>query len=257
MAETPDFQQKQYAFAAHLRDPANVPAPDGIEDRRLKIYRHLFFSNLRTLLGNMFPVLRKLYDDDQWSRIIRQFMRNHQASTPYFLQIPGEFLAFLQDSYAPLENDFPFLVELAHYEHAELALSISELENDVSDVDEDGDLLANAPVKSELAWPYAYSFPVHRISTDFKPEAPGEQPTFLVIYRNTHDKVRFLELNPMTAALLDAIENNQDNKSGETMLRELASASGYPDADALVEHGHAALKEMRQREILTGTRVPA
>ncbi len=257
MAETPDFQQKQYAFAAHLRDPANTPAPEGIEDRRLAIYRHLFFSNLRTLLGNMFPVLKTLYDDKQWSRIIRQFMKHHRASTPYFLQLPVEFLAFLQDGYEPVEDDFPFLLELAHYEHAELALAISELENDLAGIDPEGDLLAATPVKSELAWAYAYSFPVHRIGENFIPDEPGEQPTFLVIYRNQHDKVRFMELNPMTAALLDAIENNTEGHTGEALLRSLAESSGYPDADALVEHGRTALEEMRQREILTGTRVPA
>ena len=43
------FQDKQYEFAAHLRDPENVPAPDGIEDRRMGIYRELFYNNLNIL----------------------------------------------------------------------------------------------------------------------------------------------------------------------------------------------------------------
>ena len=38
MAELPDYQQKQYAFAAHIRDPENIPPPEGIEDRRMAIY---------------------------------------------------------------------------------------------------------------------------------------------------------------------------------------------------------------------------
>ena len=41
MAEHRDFQDMQYAFAAHLRDPAHAPAPEGIEDRRLAVYRSL------------------------------------------------------------------------------------------------------------------------------------------------------------------------------------------------------------------------
>ena len=152
MAERPEFQEKQYAFAAHIRDPYNVPAPEGIEDRRMAIYRELFFNNLKSLLANMFPVLKKLHTADKWNGFVRQFMKYHRAETPYFLQLPQEFLRFLQDEFEPADDDFPFLTELAHYEYIELALSISEVENDLSDVDPQGDLLAAMPVKSELAW---------------------------------------------------------------------------------------------------------
>ena len=71
MAERPKFQEKQYAFAAHIRDPQNVPAPEGIEDRRMAIYRELFFNNLKSLLSNMFPVLTKLHSDQHWRRLVR------------------------------------------------------------------------------------------------------------------------------------------------------------------------------------------
>lgn len=254
MPEKPEFQDKQYAFAAHLRDPENVAAPEGIENRRMAIYRELFFNNLFSLLGTMFPVLRKIHSDAHWRRMIRQFMRHHKAETPYFLKLPEEFLAFLQDEFEPADDDHEFLAELAHYEYVELALSVSEETNDLDGVDANGDLLAGIPVKSALAWAYAYHYPVHRISPKFIPAGPAEQPVYLAIYRRSDDKVRFLELNAVTAALLDAVENNDDGKSGEQLLRTLAETINYPDVDALIGHGLDALLEMRQLEILTGTR---
>ena len=256
MAKLPEFQDKQYAFAAHIRDPETSAAPTDIEDRRMGIYRELFFNNLRSLLSNMFPVLKKLYSRKAWSRIIRQFMIVHRASTPYFLQLPREFLAFLQDEYETQENDFPFLLELAHYEYIELALSISEASNDMDGVDPDADLRANVPVKSELAWAFAYQYPVHRIDADFQPEQPEDTPTYLAVYRGTNDKVGFLELNPITAGLLDAIDNNDQKLNGESLLRKLAEQTNYPDVEAFVAHGAVALEEMRQLEILTGARSP-
>ena len=51
MVDDRDFQDKQYAFAAHIRDPDNTIEPEGIEDRRMAIYRTLFFNNLYNLLG--------------------------------------------------------------------------------------------------------------------------------------------------------------------------------------------------------------
>ena len=254
MAEIPDFQQKQFAFAAHIRDPEQVPAPAGVEDRRMAIYRELFFNNIRNLLSNMFPVLKKLLAEEKWHDLIRQFMRRHRAQTPYFLQLPQEFLDFLQNEYTLQDDDYPFLIELAHYEYIELALSISEDANDMAGIDPDGDLLVNVPVRSALSWVYAYQYPVHRISSDYLPEEPAEQPVYLSVYRKDDDQVGFLELNPVTAKLLEKLADNPAQKTGEELLRVLADEINYGDVDALIRHGAAALEEMRQLEIVIGSK---
>jgi len=254
MVERRNFQDTQYAFAAHIRDPEHRPAPEGIEDRRMQIYRELFFNNLRSLLLKNFPVLYKLHSKEQWNRFVRQFMQLHQAKTPYFLELADEFLSFLQNEYQPQVEDFPFLLELAHYEYIELALSISTEANNLDGIDGDGDLLANIPVKSVLTWAYAYQYAVHRISKDYLPTQPEEQTVYLAVYRRSDDKVGFLELNPVSANLLNAIEENEAGKSGEQLLREIAANINYVNVDAFVQHGAATLKEMRQLEILTGTR---
>jgi hypothetical protein len=253
MPERPDFQKMQYAFAAHIRDPDNVAPPDGIEDRRMGIYRKLFFNNLLNLLATMFPVMRKIHSEEQWRSMIRKFMQHHKAETPYFLQLPEELLGFLQNEYEPTPEDYPFLLELAHYEYVELALSVSTADNDMTNVNPDGDLLAGVPVKSALAWAFAYHFPVHRISPDFLPAEAAQQPVYLALYRDANDKVRFLELNAVTAGLLDAIENNPASNNGESLIRDLARKINYRDVDAFIKHGSDALDEMRKLEIILGT----
>jgi len=252
VAKLPDFQRKQYEFAAHIRDPETNAAPAGIEDRRMAIYRDLFFNNLRNLLGSTFPVLRKLSGKDRWSELIREFMAKHESHTPYFLKIPKEFLAFLENEHAPADDDFPFLLELAHYEWVELALSVSTDSNDMSGVDPEGDLLEGVPVISVLAWPLAYKYPVHRISPDFQPQEPGEQPTYLAIYRSLDNEISFMELNAVTAGLLDKISNNPEQETGRELLAALAGEISF-DPDVLVEHGAKALAELRATNILLGT----
>lgn len=254
MGEQRSFQEKQYALAAHIRDPEHRPAPAGVEDRRIAIYRELFFNNLRNLLGTMFPVLRKLHDEAHWGHFIREFMRNHRAKTPYFLELPKEFLHFLQNEYQARVDDYPFLLELAHYEYVELALSISTEENNMTNIDPEGDLLTGIPVKSVLAWVYAYQYPVHRISKTYLPTKAEDQPIYLAVYRQASDKVGFLELNPVTAALLNAIDENESGKNGEQLLGDIAAGINYANVDAFIGHGALALEEMRNLEILTGTR---
>ncbi len=219
----------------------------------MAIYRELFFNNLHSLLGSTFPVIKKLLKPEKFRSLIRAFMVQHEAQTPYFLEIPQEFLAFLQDEYQLQDDDFPFLIELAHYEWVELALSVSEEVNDTTNVDPDGDLLEEIPVRSVLAWTYAYQYPVHRISADYLPTEPGEASTFLAVCRKANDDMDFLELNPVTARLLELIEANvRDN--GRELLLKLADEINYPDSDTLIQHGLDAMQQMRQTEILLGTR---
>jgi len=253
MPDLPDFQEKQYAFARHIRDPKNNPAPVDAEDRRMAIYRELFFNNLLNLLGQTFPVLKKLLTKDKWRSLVRQFMVCHEAQSPYFLEVPHEFVKFLESGYTLEDDDYPFLVELAHYEWVELALSVSDVENDVTDIDQSGDLLEGIPVASKLAWVFSYQYAVHRINAEFLPSEPGEQPTCLAICRKSNDDMDFMELNPVTARLFELISANT-SASGHELLKTLAAEIQYPDPDALIPHGLDAMQQMLAAEILLGVK---
>ena len=253
MAESPDFREIQYAFARHIRDPDNHPAPIEAEDRRMAIYRELFFNNLLSLLSQTFPVLKKLHTKKKWRSLVRQFLVQHEAQSPYFLEVPQEFVAFLENTYKLQDDDFPFLIELAHYEWVELALSVSDEANDLTGIDVAGDLLAGIPVRSKLAWTFAYHFPVHRISADYQPDSAPDEPTFLAICRKASDDMDFMELNPVTARLLEMIESN-DSDSGRELLTKLAAEIHYPDPDALIQHGLSAMQQMLAAEILLGVK---
>ena len=86
-----DFQQLQRDFAAHLRDPARNAAPDGLEDRRVAVYRELFYNNIEGLLAGNFPVIRRITPDAQWHALARGFYAEHASHTPLFTEIGREF----------------------------------------------------------------------------------------------------------------------------------------------------------------------
>jgi uncharacterized protein len=249
---TAAFQKLQYQFAAHIRDPQRHAAPAGIEDRRMAIYRELFYNNVEDFLSTAFPVLRKITPDDRWHAMARDFYARHHCREPQFFKIAEEFLKYLDDERGEVAEDPAFLRELAHYEWVELALSISgeALTPDVADPN--GDLMAGVPVVSPLAWTLAYDFPVHRISPDFQPQAPGEQPTLLVVYRNRADDVKFMEVNAITARFLQLIEEEPAN--GEALLRRIAAEMRHPDPGLVVSEGRAMLASLRAIDVLLGTR---
>ena len=83
----PDFKIHQYEFTAHIRDPENNSIPHGIEDRRMQIYRELLYNNIEGFIADAFPVIRKIYSDENWHEMVRDFLSSHQCQTPYFLEI--------------------------------------------------------------------------------------------------------------------------------------------------------------------------
>jgi hypothetical protein len=121
------FQDSQIAFAAHIRHPELHEAPADLEDRRLAIYRDLFYNNIEGFLASGFPVLRSILGDSLWHRMVRDFIHSHQSHSPYFLQISEEFLGYLKDERQVQASDPAFMLELAHYEWVELALDVSTL----------------------------------------------------------------------------------------------------------------------------------
>jgi hypothetical protein len=247
----PEFMQQQYAFAAHIRDPEQNAAPAGIEDRRMGIYRELFYNNVEGFLSNGFPVLRELLDDTHWHAIARDFFSRHHCHTPLFLEIPREFLNYLDIERGDQNDDPPFMRELAHYEWVELALSVAE--NDASQhIDEGGDLLHSVPALSSLAWPLSYRYPVHRISPDFQPAEADEQPTYLLVYRDADDEVGFLELNPVSARLFSLLQEHP-GKTGRSILEQIAAELQHPDPAQVIAGGQGILNEWRQRGIVLGT----
>lgn len=248
----PAFKQAQYAFTAHLRDPENNPAPAGIEDRRMAIYRELLYNNVEGFLSNGFPVMKSLYSDRDWHKMARDFFAHHQSQSPYFLDISQEFITYLNNERKPQPEDPAGLTELAHYEWVELALNVAEETIDMTGIEPNGDLLAGHPVLSPLAWPLAYQFPVHKMAPEFLPETAPAQPSYLVVYRNRSDQVKFMEINPVTARLLHLLQDDEQ-MSGQQAIEQITAEMQHPNPEVVIQGGLSALQELQSSGIILGT----
>ncbi len=251
------FQKTQTQFASHVRNPDRHPAPAGIEDRRMGIYRDLIYNNIEGFLSSGFPILRKILGDDHWHDLVRDFVSRHQSHTPYFLEISQEFLTYLQEERGQTEAgecDPPFMLELAHYEWVELALDVAEETFPDTDV-VITDPLEGHPQVSPLAWCLSYQYPVHKLGPAYQPETPPQQPTFLVVYRNRQDQVRFLEANALTTHLLQLLQADS-TLSGRAALLQLANEIKHPDPDTLLEFGQTLMQQLLELDILTAVSPP-
>lgn len=242
-----DFQSFQRAFGRHLRDPQHTPRPRGVPARRMAVYNELLFNNLCGFLDACFPVSRKLLGETRWRRLNRSFYRDWPLHTPWFREIPREFVRYLNE--AAIATPRPrWLSELAHYEWAELA--VDTLEAPIPEHDPAGDFLTKPVVLNPASLRLAYAWPVHRIGPDYRPRKP--QATQLIVFRDGDDRVQFSELNPVTARLLDLLADGP--LTGEAALRQIAEALQHPDPARVLEFGLQLLRQLQHEGIVLGTR---
>lgn len=244
------FSEQLQALPDAIRQPQGSFSPDNMELRRLKIYQELFYNNIEGFISSGFPVLQSLYTEEQWHSLIREFIADHRCETPYFLEIAQEFIAFLQQRESQ-QGDYPFIIELAHYEWVELALDTHETDLSVMPYRPQDDLLSVLPVVSPLAWPLSYQFPVHKISRSFIPEEATDEPTYLLVYRNKDLQVKFMESNAVTFRLLELLGDDRVT-SGETAIIFLAKEMGYDDPSVLRDSGLQIMQQLQALNVILG-----
>jgi len=201
------FKDVQSQFMAHIKDPDHIAPPSDIEPRRMAIYSELFFNNIEGFVASAFPVLKSLYEDDDWLALVRLFFIEHDCKTPYFLEISQEFIEYLSEQYQMTEKDPEFMLELAHYEWVELDISIRN-EDEAYISFSPNDLNLTPLYLSSLAWSLSYQFPVHTISPENQPQTVPDEPSYIIVFRDFEDEVGFIEINGMSALMLQVINEN-------------------------------------------------
>lgn len=192
-----DFQEQQLAFIRRIKDPS-APLPKGVRAERMAVYEELFFNNLQNFISSAFPVLRSLLPETQWQALCRQFFQEQALHSPYFLDISKAFLQWLPEAASQLPG---FALQLAEYEWLELALA-----TDLAVASSGWSFDANRGLEiSPLVRLCCYQYPVQQISARFQPTEPAALPVFLLLYRDEQDRVRFLQLNAWSAALLQLV----------------------------------------------------
>ena len=226
------LREQQLQFANHLRNPSLFPAPADIEERRLDVYRKLFFGNVSNLLANTFPVIRSILSDEEWQALVRDFYTQHHCETPLFPNIAGEFADYFLNE-RKVEDDYPFLAELAQYEWSEIALRHSD-------------------EALPTCWPLMFRFPVHRIGASYLlqqdlPQQAPEAPTYLLMYRRSDEQIKFMESSAATFRLLQLLESLP---TLDDVCKQLAIEMQHPDVFALQAMVDETLQQLSEAGVL-------
>lgn len=241
-----DFQHYQHAFTAHIRDPKNNPKPNDVNEERMAVYREGVYKNIFESASICFPVCQAILSEQEWDSIIRKFVANHHASSPFFRDIPQELVTFLN-----ADTDTPdYIKQLAHYEWVELAISMQQTDTILNNIalSNTTDLLNEVPVLTPAHMLLQYDYPVQKISAQFIPD--HIESTHLLVFRSGSLVVSFIELNAMVYALLNLIKKGVTGKQALTLLSEKIQ---HPEPNAIIEFGHCVLKDLLQQQAIIGS----
>jgi uncharacterized protein len=220
-------------FASHMRHAPESIARSENDDqrtRRTNVYRELFWNNARSLLASNFPVIRRLHSDSEWLALTAAFYTQPNLAEPNFTKFAQMFIAFLQENPTHWQTQRPFLADLAMYEWLETELRFSEAVLPIGAPSPS--LHPNNSLKlSPLARVIGSAYPLQKIRPDFQPTE--QTPTFLLLHRDAQNKVQFMELAPLSYALLSAFDT-AERVSVETTLNDLAVQLGIADPASFV-----------------------
>lgn len=207
----------QQRWADHVRDPS-MPAPEGVDARRMAFYRRLCIDSLDSLLAGSLPRLQAQLGDACWRDTVEHYYARHACHTPLFPQIAGEFAAWLG---VQADLALPgWVAELAHYESTQQALHIEARDAGQQPLHapQAGSVLALSPLVRVVG----YRWSVHEdvgLSG-----APTTMPTLLLLRRLDDFSLQVQELAPLAYALLSAF--GDDGGRAEDALQVLADLHG-------------------------------
>ena len=248
------FQEVQRQLTAHLRDPSAHSAPEGVEDRRIGIYRRLVFGNLSRLLAASLPLTREQLGKKRFGQLVRDFLREHRAETPYFPRLAGEFRTWYERARSDRPQDPPWLSELILYETERRTLQRQPDPQVDSRIDPEGDVLEGIPAPSLLLRLLTLRYPVHKSKDGKLDDAPPELPTCLLLRRDRAGRVLTQELGVLSAGLLALILDNKNKRTGRGLLEDMLQQAPADSRPALFGQGKEQLERFRRSGVLLGVK---
>lgn len=245
-----DFQTVQRQFLAYLRNPQQQ-LPTGFASQGIAVYADLLYNKFNESLVLCFPVTYAILGETAWQQLLKSFIAQHRCLSPYYRQIPDEFIQYLQVEWVN-HTGLSFLLELAHFEWVELALAIAESEP-VTAIDSDvKDWLASHPVFAPVLQLLHYAYPVQRINEGYQPTTPPEQTTLILGFRDADERVQFIELNPATARLVEILHDTDETYTVREAIEQIARELQHPEPSMLFDFGIATLTDLMQQGAILG-----
>ena len=180
--------QYQHRFAQAIREGK---AADGLPQERLNVYIRLIRNNIHSFIDRCYTETLQYFDSEEWGRLKEGFVRDARAQTPYFQEIPGEFLRYCQS--LPLSDG---ILALMDFEYTQLLAEVAQ----ISDI-------PNIRYSNDIKYTLSPTVFIRRYRYDVI-DSLQEIDWGLLIWRDSEDNVMYQTLDDFEAMLLEMMNSS-------------------------------------------------
>lgn len=216
---------------------------------RLSVYRRLVRGNVQGAIELAIPRSICRMGNDTFESYVARWLQAAGPRTHYLRDVTREFLDYCAEHWHGDPEIPDYVLDLARHE----ALRIEVASEAPRQADQEpGELELDRPLRfTEATRLVRYSHAVHQLNEDQADDRPPERrPVALLVYRSpTHD-VRYLELTPLAAQILERL---LAGISLQQALLEGCSALGVPLTQEVLDGTARVLADLAERGALLGS----
>ena len=215
---------------------------------RQSVYRRLVRANLDDVVAQLLPRTAARGGARFWAEVAA-FYETRGPKTHYLRDVPSELVAWAETRWANDASLPSYLHDLARHEIA--AMEIGAMAGDEARAAR-GELSLDAPVvMAEATQLRRYRSAVHTLPEDEDDRTePEKREVALLIYRDAGHALRYLELTPAAAAILERLLAG--TAVGAAITEGAASVGLAVDA-SLLEGTSTLLADLAERGVLLGS----
>jgi len=190
----------------HALDPEDVEAILA-SPPRLALYRRLVRANFVGVVERMMPRTRARLNalaGDAFDRALDQFLDEVAPRTHYLRDVPQELLAWVAPRWADDARIPAYAVDLARHELLHFEVAAAPVPREPPKLDEVA--LGRPLVFAEAKRLARYAYAVHELPGELDDRSePRVHEIALLVYRDPEHAVRYMELTPLAAAILERL----------------------------------------------------
>ncbi|MCK6590039.1 MAG: putative DNA-binding domain-containing protein [Polyangiaceae bacterium] len=224
----------------------DLDAMAGLDPKRLLLYRKLVRRGIADSVRRQIPRAAARLGP-AWDAALDRFFNEELPRSHYLRDVAFEFVDFAASLWAADASVPAFVVDLARHELLAFEVSCEPRCAEPTDAPLDLERPARFDPAARLR---RYEHAVHRLSAD--PDArdmPPREPTALLAYRDAEHDVRYLELTPLAAGVVERL------LQGSTLRAAVTSACAdlaIPMDDSVLASIAALLSDLAERGVLLG-----
>lgn len=239
-------------LARHGVSDEDARAIESSDLERLFVYRRLVRGTLREAVELAIPrAIARMGEpfDEYFSR----FLAERGPRTHYLRDVTTEFLSWAGPRFATDARVPPYVLDLARHESSQIEIASERAlprghEPAPLELDRGVEFIAASRVAR-------YDFAVHELLADEASRVePRRTPTALFVYRSPEHEVRYLELSPLAAAILEKLHT--ERRTLREAVTEACAESGTPLDEAVLTGAARLLADLAERGALLGPAVP-